>query len=77
MTPLNDILAPDRRWSMISHDTARAWPTDQRPKVPAKSSRERQGARIILPQPHPMHTALSPKSHFLSACSIAASPKSP
>jgi hypothetical protein len=77
MTPPNYTLAPDRRWSTISHATARAWATDHRPNLLAKSSRDGRGARVTFPQPHPAPAVLSPKPWQPTAAIIADPVKSP
>ena len=51
MMPPNCTVAPDRRWSMISHDTARAWATDHRPNC--LPSHRATAVKRAQPYPNP------------------------
>ncbi len=77
MTPPNRTIAPDRRWSTISHGTARAWLIDHRPNLPDKSSRDAFGRHETSPQPHLDRALQSPNSGYARAAILAAPVKSP
>ncbi len=77
MTPLYCTVAPDRRWSTISHSTARARPIDHRPNLPDKSSRAASDRHKTSSQPHLDRALQSPNSGYARAAIIAVPVKSP